>query len=324
MTADPRIDRARRALVAAAGPIRGSRVSILAGEDLEPAFLLMQAAASLRATAEILPGVASGEARVQRTRPGDLIVDLQAPASAALEGARRDLHRRLLAARARVLSAPGLGAAHFRAGGPLDFDPGVQRRTVRWMREALERSEWIRITTPSGTDLRIDTRERPFRTDLEIAPGELGNLPAGEVCCAAGEETSAGTLIAEGPFDDLASTGRSPLVLRVRNGRITSVAARDRALAERFADRVATDVDAGRIGELGFGVNSATRAGATALDEKVLGTAHVGFGNNTAMPGGRNRSRAHLDLVLRAPTVDVESIGGSTRRLLLYGAPVEA
>ena len=57
------------------------------------------------------------------------------------------------------------------------------------------------------------------------------------------------------------------------------------------------------IAELGIGTNDkAIISGNVLEDEKVLGTAHIAVGNNTAY-GGKCNAPCHLDGVFRNPTI---------------------
>jgi aminopeptidase len=53
--------------------------------------------------------------------------------------------------------------------------------------------------------------------------------------------------------------------------------------------------------------------------EKILGSIHIAFGNNTDMPGGRNPSRNHMDLLISKPTVKVTSQNGEESLILKDG-----
>lgn len=53
--------------------------------------------------------------------------------------------------------------------------------------------------------------------------------------------------------------------------------------------------------------------------EKILGTVHVAFGANTDMPGGKNPSKNHMDLLISEPTVKVTKENGETVTVLEKG-----
>jgi leucyl aminopeptidase (aminopeptidase T) len=70
------------------------------------------------------------------------------------------------------------------------------------------------------------------------------------------------------------------------------------------------------IGELGIGVNPKARITGNLLeDEKAGKTAHIAFGNNENMPGGKNNSKTHRDFLFHSPTLTVTYSDGSERQL---------
>src|SRR3972149_9847149 len=57
------------------------------------------------------------------------------------------------------------------------------------------------------------------------------------------------------------------------------------------------------IAELGIGINKKAKLiGKILQDEKVLGTAHIAFGNNKSY-GGKIYSEVHLDCIIKKPTI---------------------
>ncbi|MBM4388261.1 MAG: aminopeptidase, partial [Deltaproteobacteria bacterium] len=80
------------------------------------------------------------------------------------------------------------------------------------------------------------------------------------------------------------------------------------------------DSEASVIGELGIGLNPGARLVGNLLeDEKAFKTAHIAFGNNEDMPGGRNRSKTHRDFLFREPTFVVKYKDGSEKVLIENG-----
>ena len=60
------------------------------------------------------------------------------------------------------------------------------------------------------------------------------------------------------------------------------------------------------VAEIGFGLNPAGRLSGRMLeDEGVLGTMHIGIGNNLSY-GGTNNTPVHIDLILKEPTCIVD------------------
>jgi aminopeptidase len=74
------------------------------------------------------------------------------------------------------------------------------------------------------------------------------------------------------------------------------------------------------VGEFAFGINPNARFVNEFLEtEKILGTVHVAFGANTDMPGGKNPSKNHMDLLISNPTVKVTKVDMKTVTILKEG-----
>jgi aminopeptidase len=74
------------------------------------------------------------------------------------------------------------------------------------------------------------------------------------------------------------------------------------------------------LGEFAFGINAKASFVEEFLEaEKLLGTVHVAFGANTDMPGGKNPSKNHMDLLISDPTVKVTKENGKTFTILKNG-----
>jgi leucyl aminopeptidase (aminopeptidase T) len=90
---------------------------------------------------------------------------------------------------------------------------------------------------------------------------------------------------------------------------------------ERIRELQSVDEDASVVGELGIGINPSARIIGNMLeDEKVAGTVHIAFGNNSQMPGGQNTSMTHRDFLLTGLTMTIEFEDGSTREMISEGS----
>jgi Beta-lactamase superfamily domain len=105
---------------------------------------------------------------------------------------------------------------------------------------------------------------------------------------------------------------QAPLRLHLRDGRAVSAEG-------EAADWLLSTLDAGgehgrSIAEVGIGTNpSAEVCGEIAVDEKVLGTAHIAFGTSLAC-GGANEAGVHIDGILLEPTVELDGVPVTARR----------
>jgi len=80
------------------------------------------------------------------------------------------------------------------------------------------------------------------------------------------------------------------------------------------------DDQASMVGELGIGLNPKARLTGNLLeDEKAGETAHIAFGNNEDMSGGKNTSTTHRDFLFYKPTITVTYIDGKVRDLMRNG-----
>ena len=74
------------------------------------------------------------------------------------------------------------------------------------------------------------------------------------------------------------------------------------------------------IGELGIGLNSGAKLRGILLeDEKAIQTAHIAFGNNKDMVGGKNNSITHRDFLFYKPTIKVTYKDGSKKIVMKNG-----
>jgi leucyl aminopeptidase (aminopeptidase T) len=182
--------------------------------------------------------------------------------------------------------------------------------------DLLADTDTVHVTTPSGTDLTFDILIDYFHADTGIIhnPGEFGNLPAGE---ADGTPNNVnGTLVVDhfpfAPKDTRVEIqGSEAVAIEHPNGETSELAA--------AFDEIAS---ARNVAEFGFGTNpAATLIGNVLQDEKVLGTVHVAFGDNTSyVPEGDARRVScdiHWDTVCEDATVLFDD-----RQVLDEGDPV--
>jgi len=151
------------------------------------------------------------------------------------------------------------------------------------------------------------------------APGSFGNLPAGEVYLAPVEGSADGVMkIAFAPTRKL----DSPLTVTVTGGEVVAVAGDDPHrdwLEKKFTESAKNR----NIAELGIGTNDrATRPDNVLEAEKILGTVHIAFGDNTGF-GGTVSTPFHEDYVLYKPTLTGIRADGS-RFLLLDNGKLQA
>lgn len=180
----------------------------------------------------------------------------------------------------------------------------IMRRSCR-LEAMLNEASTARVVTRHGTDITLGIHNRIAMADTGIltAPGAFGNLPAGEGLIAPLENHADGVFVMQ-PGDCIAYIGKvkDPVTIHVKEGYITSIDGGETAQAYRefLKDK---DVEAYGIAELGIGTNPIAKLiGHPLIDEKVMGTVHIAFGNS-AYFGGKRVSNIHVDCIIREATL---------------------
>ena len=189
------------------------------------------------------------------------------------------------------------------------------------LKEKLKAAVKIEIATPAGTKLSLSLKGRPLVTDtmMDWELMKWMNLPTGEVFAGPVETSLDGTLVC-----DLAIGGigpiASPVTIRVKRGKVYAVTSKDPEVLKRVQDSLHTDEMAKIVGEFAFGINPKARFVEEFLEtEKMFGTVHIAFGDNTDMPGGKNNSSNHMDFMMGKPAVNATLTDGSVVRVLENG-----
>ncbi len=205
-----------------------------------------------------------------------------------------------------------------RGGMTADYNE-VDRITRRGV-ALLAAARTARVTTPEGTDLRLDLTGRPAFALSGFArePGQFSGLPDGEAAIAPVEGQTEGVLVAPYLIEKIGQV-TEPFRMTVEAGRIVRVEGGAQAQAlEAILDR---KDPGGRnfAAELALGTNPACRLIPKSREiKKRLGQAHVALGDNMSL-GGVVESAVHLDIILLRPTVTLDGTA-----VLDRGAPVFA
>lgn len=182
---------------------------------------------------------------------------------------------------------------------------------------ALQGATAVRIQNPDGTDLRFSVEGRAFFTDtkLDWATLKWMNLPVGEVIVGPVENSAEGRLVCASAVGGLGPV-RDAITLEISGGAVKKISCKDAAVKAAIEKVQATDGWARKIGEFAFGLNPKARLIPEFLEtEKMGGTVHVAFGNNSDYPGGRNLSKTHQDFLMARPTITVEF--GANRQIMM-------
>jgi aminopeptidase len=201
--------------------------------------------------------------------------------------------------------------------GALSLTTSGQRKMQRFAAELIrnfKHAKKVEITNPSGTDISMSVEGRTFFTDTMIdwKATKWVNLPTGEVIVAPVENSLEGKLVC-----DLAIGGigpiNAPVEITAKKGRTEKIASDDDQVLEKLKDSLKTDDHANVVGEFAFGINPKARFVKDFIEsEKILGTVHIAFGDNSDMPGGKNPSKNHTDLLISKPTVRIFNMDDSS------------
>lgn len=174
------------------------------------------------------------------------------------------------------------------------------------LRERMLQAETLTVKTEAGTNIaaHFDAGLDWVKTSGLISPRYWSNLPAGEVFTT--PATVDGTFVCDatagdhfnGKYGDLQST---PLLLEIKEARLTGVECKRKDLEKEFWDYCHTDQNSDRVGELAFGTNLglSRMIGILLQDEKFPGV-HLAFGD----PYGSQThadwaSKTHVDVLTR-------------------------
>ena len=202
---------------------------------------------------------------------------------------------------ARAATLPGITEAVFRTG--LDADYDRIREECERMLDQVAGAEEIHITSPQGTDIRLEPGDREWLADTGIVhePGAFSNLPAGEVFVS--PVTATGRVVVDGTMRPHGRLDGHTVAFTVEDGTVTEI--EDDALREQV-EEAADEAGAAayNLAEVGIGTNVAVTelVGSVLLDEKAAGTVHLAIGDDHAI-GGDTVAPIHLDGILTEPTV---------------------
>ena len=188
--------------------------------------------------------------------------------------------------------------------------------------EKLSQAVRVEITNPSGTDVSLSVEGRRFFTDTKIALKGMKwmNLPTGEVIVAPVENSLEGRLVCDMAIGGVGPI-KVPVEITVKNGKAQDFSSVNTQVLRRVKDSLNIDAGASVVGEFAFGINPKARFVEEFLEaEKMLGTVHIAFGDNSNMLDGKNPSKSHMDFLMSNPTVRIFDKDGSRIDVLANGA----
>lgn len=171
----------------------------------------------------------------------------------------------------------------------------------------------IRVTSPAGTDFTVTLNPewKWIISDGRISTTQWKNLPDGEVFTCA--QSADGKAVIDGClgdyFSELGTCETFPVTVEMANGIATRLTCPARPeLEKELNDYIHQDENAKRVGEFAIGTNVGLDRiiGNLLQDEKFPGV-HIALGHGyPEKTGSPWFSDAHIDLVMRRVTVEVE------------------
>jgi leucyl aminopeptidase (aminopeptidase T) len=227
-----------------------------------------------------------------------------APTSKSISHTRARMEASLSGA--RIATLPGVTEEILLRGMSADYEK-IANRTGK-LAGILSKSKTARIVTEKGTDVTFNLGNRGARADtgLILKPGTLSNLPAGEAYIAPIEGDTEGIIVFDGSFAGIGTLSK-PIIIKVEEGYASEV--KGGKEAEKLNKIFEKTGQSGKnVAELGMGTNEKAEISGNILeDEKVMGTLHVAFGDNSTI-GGLNESSIHLDGIIRKPTLFIDGV----------------
>ncbi len=172
----------------------------------------------------------------------------------------------------------------------------------------LSKAKEVRITSPSGTDVRGEVSGRPvqYETGLFREPRQFAALPSSEINISPIEGTANGKVIVDVRLMEVGVTRYDQVTLTIRNGKLVNIEGGPSAV--RFTEVLARfrDDTTYNIAEFGIGLNPMCREYATNLEDLgMLGHVHIGIGSNYAI-GGKVKAPCHIDAIFRDAIVEFD------------------
>ncbi len=211
---------------------------------------------------------------------------------------------------ARFLSMPlhtNDGSSIF-ASDFIRMNPRRAAQIAKPMLKALRSTDTIHVTTPNGTDIRFNKKDRKTGLFHGVTSRRRSiGSSSFEVYVPIIEDSAEGTVILDGSMGYIGLV-EAPLELRFERGRLAFI--EPTADGERLKNYILSFRDEALFSasEFGIGLNEISRCRGISYieDESTFGTFHIGFGRNLAL-GGTLDAAGHFDIVIHNPTIFTDS-----------------
>lgn len=174
----------------------------------------------------------------------------------------------------------------------LSVDFPSLKKACREKVESIKDKNSIQVITGENYSLKLDISNRQWYAD-----DGCGDFPPGEIYIATVENNSKGNLLI--PMVNLRGKVYKDVVMTFENGRIIESSSKELNI---FLDSLPENHKI--LCEFGIGLNPQVKEfiGFTPIDEKALGTYHIGLGMNHLF-GGENNCPFHMDFVFTCDEV---------------------
>ncbi|MCJ2520273.1 MAG: aminopeptidase [Candidatus Thermoplasmatota archaeon] len=201
----------------------------------------------------------------------------------------------------RVISIPGISEDMLSQGCLLADHQEVEELMSRAYKK-LRKADQLRITTAGGTNLTLRVKGRSWITEdtgLCRTRGDFATFPAGELLVAPLEGSAEGTLVVDVFFQAFL---KAPATVTVREG----YAVRAEGASDAEAAMDGGGHEGRHLSRLGIGFNPEASLRSTALEaSKVMGSIHMGFGDNAAL-GGEVTCGVEVDAILKSASLEAD------------------
>ena len=208
---------------------------------------------------------------------------------------------------ARIATMPGITEEVFLR--TMQFYYSSIKYTTELLTKFLDKTKTATITSNNGTNITFKLGNKASADTGTLKDyGSFSNLPAGETSVAPVERTASGIIVADYCGDVI----KIPTKIQIENGFIKNIQENNDGIKlKKLLDevnRVDNSKNAYNLAEFGIGTNPYAKiSGCTLEDEKVLGTCHFAFGDNTSYEGGTIDSTIHLDIIIKNVTVKLDN-----------------
>jgi aminopeptidase len=220
--------------------------------------------------------------------------------------------------RVRGFSSPNSNPAMFARCVPVDYN--LMRERAAKIKGAIDRGNTIRVTSPAGTDISFSiSGRRAIANDGDCRrPGQMSNLPAGEVFVSPALGSGTGVVV----FDGTVSTISGPQIPRqpvritfidgfadtIEGGEAAGLVKKTISEGEAMARAIGSEqmaVNCRHLGEFAIGINDKAKiTGVILEDEKALKTCHFALGSNYDYDAP---AIIHRDMLVMNPSVWIDS-----------------